>query len=82
MMAMVERFIIRRGDTFDVLEGRKLNSAPVSRAIADRLAAAPPPKPVVRAPAPAPAPGMPDLRPTGWDAAGGSCGFEIRGWAR
>jgi hypothetical protein len=79
---VVERFIIRTSQGFDVLEGRRLNRAPLSRSVADRLAAPPPPRPMVRAPAPAPAPGLPDLRPTAWDAAGGSVGFHINGAPR
>jgi hypothetical protein len=81
----MERFIIRHGNTFDVIEGRKLNVAPLSRSVADRLASAaerPPVRAIAPAPAPAPAPAMPDLRPTRADSAGGPCGFRISGWAR
>jgi hypothetical protein len=78
------RFIIRTSQGFHVIEGRKLNMSPVSRAIADRLVAMPAPKPIVHAPAPAPAPapGLPDLRATRADQAGGSAGFHINGAPR
>jgi hypothetical protein len=81
---MVERFVIHTSQGFHVIEGRKLNREPLSRAIADRLAAPAAVRPPVRAnpPIPAAEPALPDLSPTEWDAAGGSCGFEIRGWAR
>jgi hypothetical protein len=58
-MAMVARFIVRTGaDTFDVIEGRKLNVAPLSRSVADRLASAAE-RPPVRAIAPAATAGPP-----------------------
>jgi hypothetical protein len=87
-----DRFIIRTAEgKFNVIAGRKLNDEPLSRAAADRLAhepakpAAKPPeapsspkrKPAAQS-APQPAP-VADLRATGWDQAGGSCGFRIRG---
>jgi hypothetical protein len=37
-MAMADRFVIRTGDSFDVIEGVKLNTEPLTRAEADRLA--------------------------------------------
>jgi hypothetical protein len=37
-MAMADRFVIRTGDSFDVIEGVKLNTEPLDRADADRLA--------------------------------------------
>jgi hypothetical protein len=84
--AMVERFVIRAGtDVFDVIEGRQLNDKPLNRSEADRLAgnksvakkggsSKRPPMPM-----PAPAASAVDLQPTGWDHAGGSVGFRIRG---
>jgi hypothetical protein len=108
-----DRFIVGVGkDKFDVIAGHKLNTEPLDRAEADRLAhepvkpapsatiendlgvknltkpvknltpqGAPPVKnltPPVKNLTPHPAPAV-DLRPTGWDAAGGSVGFKIRG---
>jgi hypothetical protein len=81
---MVERFVISAGtDAFDVIEGRQLNAKPLNRDEADRLAGN---KSVAkkggsskRPPTPAPATSAVDLQPTGWDHAGGSVGFRIRG---
>jgi hypothetical protein len=59
----MDRFIIRVGDKFDVIVGRKLNSEPLNRGAAERLAlsgtgdtARPPPPMSVPAP-PTPWPG-------------------------
>jgi hypothetical protein len=83
---MVERFVISAGtDAFDVIEGRQLNAKPLNRDEAERLAGN---KSVAKkggsskrppTSTPAPAASAVDLRPTGWDHAGGSVGFRIRG---
>jgi hypothetical protein len=90
----MERLVVQVApDKFDVIEGVKMNRAPLSQAEADSLAKGSPasvvapaapekpsPDATVSAPEPSPpAPVLPDLRPTGWDAAGGSCGFRIKG---
>jgi hypothetical protein len=93
MVKAMERLVVQVAPgKFDVIEGRQLNDRPLTRAEADRLAkgssvsAAPPhekgasqgpPLPAAQS-TPQPAPAV-DLRATGWDQAGGSCGFRIKG---
>jgi hypothetical protein len=94
--AMADRFVTRTAQGFDVIEGVMLNSEPLTRGEADRLAR----EPVATANAPeAPSPppqtappvtnvtGEPqpavDLRAEPWLSAGGSAGFRIKaspGW--
>jgi hypothetical protein len=77
------RFVIRTGpgsDTFDVLEGRRVNRKPLTKAKADRLAGRRTLKPAApAAPTPPPESPLPDLRPTRAESAGGSAGFTVKG---